>query len=202
MLQGTGDFPIFEARTCRTGTPRCLPHFGIACQGRTTRRITRSVRRKSEERPKVPNRQNFTRTSPELQFLLLHAKHGCRNRPRSPGYARPRLRQAQAPEPGYARSEANAIASSSQTSLQSPQTSIFRRPVGWANLCQVLWLAPVLACSKCELFVSCLFRNEVCSGQKGTIKGCRTRFTALMPHSAVEMAKGWKGWQWKSDFMT
>ena len=113
MLQGT--LPV-EARTCRTGTPSrlfaaaaVLPHFGIACQGPATPRITRSVRVVTESSPS--RHRVVTRTS-----VSSSSSEAWLQEPTSVGYARPGSAKFRT------RSEANAIPSSSRTSLQSPQT--------------------------------------------------------------------------------
>ena len=156
---------------------------------------SKKVRRKSEESPKKVRRFRITRTSPELQFLLHHAKHGCRNRPRSPGYAL----AAATPGglPGLRLMPKQAVAKHHCHRLRWCRFSA--RPGGCpVPMARLLgWRQPVRSARNVSF--SSVSRNEVCSGQKGTIKGCRSRFTALMPHSAVEMAKRW---QWKSDFMT
>ena len=150
MLQGT--FQSFQLKPELVELEHlhgssCLPHFGIACQGRTTRRITRSVQGKSEESPKVPNHQNFTRTS-----VSSSSCEAWLQEPTSVTGLRPGCSYAR----WSARSEANAKASSSQTSLPSPQmVSVFSQ-ARWLPCAhgQVVGLAPASSlCSKCEFFV-------------------------------------------------
>ena len=137
MLQGT--LPV-EARTCRTGTPSrlfaaaaVLPHFGIACQGPATPRITRSVRVVTESSPS--RHRVVTESSPELQFLLLQAKHGCRNRPQwaTPGQVLP------SSEPGLRQMPYQAVAEHHCNRLRHDVDMwIFSRPVGQAGF---IWVS-------------------------------------------------------------
>ena len=108
---------------------------------------SKKVRRKSEESPKVPNHQNFTRTS-----VSSSSCEAWLQEPTSVTGLRPGCSYAR----WSARSEANAKASSSQTSLPSPQmVSVFSQ-ARWLPCAhgQVVGLAPASSlCSKCEFFV-------------------------------------------------